>query len=455
MLGATLVRDIRQALSPGGALYLLGRGLEAAGLLRGGRWAYAASLARAERSTSRAVFKVLQWRQYHLERLHHLLGHPRVSDPLFSCAVAPAPASPRQDSAAGSFRANWAYSGLCVDVITRGRGSAPLRILLNGHELRNFVPHNLPVLPGFFSIIFKRPVVGTFPVRCTLEVRTEDGVALASGGATRVDLSVPHGTGTIGSLLTKGITVDKKGCFAVTASGIEDARARLLEIYAAARDAFDAVLGKRLFLLYGTLLGHVRDGDYIPGDDDFDVGYFSTATSAAAVKEEAKDMVVRLVRAGFVVSFNRLGRLFRIRRPGDSPEMHLDVSPVWQEDGMILAHPKACIRCVADDFVPAVGREFRGLPVYLPRRPERFLQEYYGPDWRVPDPAYSADRISVPTAALRSLDRTCVDGSDLRDMLARIGVAGGNGRGSGRLISIGTHDLYPLEEYERYCEWSV
>jgi hypothetical protein len=33
----------------------------------------------------------------------------------------------------------------------------------------------------------------------------------------------------------------------------------------------------------------------------------------------------------------------------------------------------------------------RGRKVYTPRRPEVFLEGYYGPGWRVPDPGYVSD----------------------------------------------------------------
>lgn len=33
-------------------------------------------------------------------------------------------------------------------------------------------------------------------------------------------------------------------------------------------------VGGRMFLLYGTALGAYRDGDFLPGDDDLDVGSF-------------------------------------------------------------------------------------------------------------------------------------------------------------------------------------
>lgn len=449
-----MIREVRHALSAGGATYLLGRVLERAGLLRAALWAHAASLTRAERSRGRSVFLVLQWRQYHVERLAHRLGRGRVADPLFECRAVPAPGTGTRWPVAGYFRAEWSYSGVRIDLISRRAGNRPVQLLLDGQELRTVLPRQLPGLPGFFSITIKRPVVAQFPALCGLEVRTGDGVPLTCRGATRVELSVPHGSGRIGELLADGAAVDKKGCFSVTGADIDAAQDRFLEIYAAVREAFDNVLGTPLFLLYGTLLGFVRDGDFIPGDDDFDVGYFSRVSDPDGVREEAKEIVVRLVDAGFVVSFNRLGRLFRIRRPGDPPELHLDVTPVWYEDGMVLAHPQACIPCEAGDFLPATEAELRGVRVHLPHRPERFLETYYGPGWKVPDPSYSTDRVPITAAALRKLDRTCVDGSDYREMLARVGGLVRNGRG-GRLISIGTHDLYPLKDYERNCEWSV
>lgn len=457
-LGVTLYRVIRQILTPGGRLFIFGWLLESLGSLRWARKAYVASLNFAERSRRRAVFMIVQWRQFHVERIFHRLGAPRVDDPLFACDISPLedPEDPENESRVGSagyYRLAWGYSGLQIDVYAKRTAAQPIRILVNGEVVRALGARKYPLLPGVLSFMIKRPVIAALPRASVLEVGAADGTPLRSRGHSRMALTIPHGTGELRNALLNGGGVDKKGCFIPSMAEVEEAQDEYLEIYAAARDAFDEVLGRKLFLTYGTLLGLVREGDFIPGDDDFDTGFFSTASTAEEVKAEAKDMVVQLVRAGFIVSFNRAGRLFRLRRPGDPPELHLDVNPLWYGQGRVWAHLRARLRLVPEDFVPAKTAMFRDTRVYLPHRPERFLEAYYGPGWRVPDPSYSNRRSILPATVQRYLDRTCVNGADFRDMVARID-AEGDGSG-GRLISIGSHPLYPLEDYERNCEWSV
>ncbi len=79
-------------------------------------------------------------------------------------------------------------------------------------------------------------------------------------------------------------------------------------------------------------------------------------------------MVVELVKAGFTVSFNRKGRLFRLQwEHGDTDGLHLDVRPVWFQDGRVWLHNHCSFPARREDFLPAAERPFRGTTVRVPR----------------------------------------------------------------------------------------
>ena len=130
---------------------------------------------------------------------------------------------------------------------------------------------------------------------------------------------MPHGDGRLFSLIEAGGTLSKKGEIDLSPAETKRREDRQLEIYSRVRAFFEETLGRPLLLLYGTLLGFQREGDIIVGDDDFDVGYVSDKTDPVAVKEETKEIIVELVRAGFTVSLNRRGRMFRVQLSPHEP----------------------------------------------------------------------------------------------------------------------------------------
>ncbi len=281
----------------------------------------------------------------------------------------------------------------------------------------------------------------------------DNGPVVPFRGASSAHVEIPHGNGTLFEVLDAGGSVNKKGFLAPTEQELRDRQQQYLEIYDEARKVFDEVVGTPLFLMYGTLLGCEREGDFIPGDDDFDVGYVSYRTDADAVREETQQLVVKLVLAGFTCSFNRSGRLFRLRRAGDEPGVHLDVRPVWYEGGHVWAHKHAHLPLTLEDFLPVEEGRLRGTPVYVPAQTVRFLEAYYGEGWKVPDPGYSNAGKGIPKFVNRNLNRVCIRPSEYYEMAEEIEAKRADHPNAGRLIATGLHPLYPLDEYNANCEW--
>ena len=245
-------------------------------------------------------------------------------------------------------------------------------------------------------------------------------------------------------IIGAGGKLDKKGVISPSLAQTQLRQERYLAIYERVRDFFEQELGRPLFLMYGTLLGYYRDGEFIPGDDDFDVGYVSDKTNPAAVKEEAKDLIVALVRAGFTVSFNRRGRLFRVQLDGDdADDCHIDVHHIWFQDGNLWAHNHLCMPASRDDFLPVVDGTLRGVRVSAPRVPEVFLRGNYGPGWRVPDPGFRYYPSQVDPSVRRNLNRALLTAGEYKELARRVEHVTAGSAGAGRLVSIGSQDLYP------------
>jgi SAM-dependent methyltransferase len=171
-------------------------------------------------------------------------------------------------------------------------------------------------------------------------------------------------------------------------------------------DAIGTVVGAleevdvRPFLAYGTLLGAVRQGDFIGHDSDADLGYVSEHDHPVDVSIESFRIQRRLTRMGFEIS-RYSGLAFKvIVRESDGSPRGLDVFGGFLRAGKLylmgeVGHPFRREWLEPRSEVTLAGRSFPA-----PHEPERLLEAMYGPDWRVPDPAY---KFETPRTAQRRL----------------------------------------------------
>jgi tetratricopeptide (TPR) repeat protein len=410
---------------------------------------YEVALNEAEASNDRWAFNVKQRWQFQYERCYHLLGESRVEDPLFDAAVDPA-GTPAVGTRriAGLFNAEFNYLGLSISGLLGSADCEHVNIFFNGEFLRAVNVTRDSFLPQF-KLTIKRKTMGLFPSRGILEVRTADGEQInGPGGAAHIVLSVPHGDGRLLSIIGDGGMLNKKGEIEPSPAEMKHREDRDLEIYSRVCAFFDEHFGRPLFLLYGTLLGYHRAGDFIPGDDDFDAGYVSDKTDPVAVKEEAKEIVVELVRAGFTVSLNRRGRLFRVQLEHNEPNgSHVDVHQIWFQDGNVWIHNVVAMPSGRENFLPVVDGRLRGVTVSVPRRPELFLRGNYGPGWTVPDPGFRYYPSEVNPAVRRNLDKALITVGEYKSLARRIQEELRDTPTAGRFVSIGSQDLYPLSDF--------
>jgi tetratricopeptide (TPR) repeat protein len=224
-------------------------------------------------------------------------------------------------------------------------------------------------------------LMNDFPQKSRLTLRANGRNLLTVGGADAVDLTVDQGSGKVNDKLDKGIAPTKKGTWPRTGTRLADRQERYLHVYQRAKQLLDEQ-GMKLWLCYGTLLGCYREGQFIPGDDDFDVSYVSVARDAAAFRKECLDVAFKLLQRGLDVNLSINGRLYKVGVDG----VWIDITPMWFFRGRAWAFDSHDV--TVDAIEPVRQADFLGQKVYIPRDSPAFLEDTYGPDWRIPQPQF-------------------------------------------------------------------
>lgn len=370
-------------------------------------------------------------------------GAPLV-DPLFDCSVAPAtPEGPTPriaTLATAQFHLEFSYMGLKVLALTKTPAEA-LVIEVDGIPLRR---SRLTYRDGQaeFHFTIKRETLAHFPPTSRLCLRLSDGRFLQScelGHEARLD--IPHGRGTLADQLALCGPLDKKGNLPPPPEVLAEKQLAYLRLYERANALFHEMWNAPLMLMCGTLLGQHRTGDFIPGDDDFDAGYISEATSGAAVKADAISRIETLARKGLTVVVNREGKPFRIADPETGPTLHIDVTPIFSDgQGHVLLHKMACLPMDLHGLRRNGPAEMHGTRVEKPHETEAFLAAYYGEDWATPNPNFSYSNHKLPRSAAKLLNQTCLSVAEQRALAARLKAEGLGAH----FIPLALQPLYPL-----------
>lgn len=380
------------------------------------------------------------------ERARYQLGRGRVEDPLFDVEVRPIAATGALQDPPGVAQVQVDHQGLRVAGAVVAGATDRIQVRLDDDVVRTVnLGRDAPV--ATFALVLRRATLARLPTSCRVQVVTGTGQVLPiQGHAEQVEVRCPTGDGTWGELRAAGVGLDKKGMLGRRAGETAAVQGDHLRLYATARDAF-AELGRSLFAFHGTLLGIHRDGDLLPDDDDFDVGYLSDADDPTGVRDEAVAIIEALVARGFTVSVNRRGRLFRLHHPDIGPaSFHLDVHPVWSDGTALFAANHLRMVASRDAFVPTAEVEVRGTRVLVPRDPEAFLESNYGPGWRTPDPGSVDDDTGVPAEVVETIARASLSPRHQHELRDRIAAARAVDPGSGRFVPIASQPLYPLQD---------
>jgi hypothetical protein len=188
----------------------------------------------------------------------------------------------------------------------------------------------------------------------------------------------------------------------MTSKVCRDYAAEYLEHYSKIRALFKSRFGYDLFFIGGSLLGLIRDGNFLENDRDMDIAYFSRQSTPDTVADEFYSIAEELISSGQPIDF--ITENIRIRPnyfvwsgPGDG--VKIDVMPYWESKGRLYRPTFVGYEGDSTIILPTKPATFLGREVLIPNRPDEKLAHVYGDTWKVPDKNFKKSSRTDPETA--------------------------------------------------------
>ena len=161
-------------------------------------------------------------------------------------------------------------------------------------------------------------------------------------------------------------------------------------------------MGLELFVTGGTLLGPVRDGRIMPGDDDVDLAYLSRHENPSDIALEGFALERALHAQGYETVRHSAGHL-QLLFPGEdgTDRFYLDIFTYFNTGGWFHGTFHARELTSKVPILPLRALTIQGRQLPAPAQPEALLAAIYGRGWKTPDPGF---RFVTPPDARRRYD---------------------------------------------------
>lgn len=207
-------------------------------------------------------------------------------------------------------------------------------------------------------------------------------------GSGRPDLTDERG---------RDVAVNKWGLMRHTFDGDLDMRQRVADSAVAVLEVMQEA-GYTAFVVGGTLLGAVRDGEILAHDDDADLAYLSPHSHPSDLVTENHALAELLVSRGFRVLRHSWSHLQVLRGSATEVDYYVDIFTAFYKNGHF--HEPIHVRApgLEDAILPLGEVTMHGHTFPAPHDPDAWLTACYGPTWRSPDPSF---KFETPLATRR------------------------------------------------------
>jgi|GEM_PF-1535168 len=253
-----------------------------------------------------------------------------------------------------------------------------------------------------FSFSFSDDLIEHFPINSSVKVFSQDGQELDSieevifsGNAESLDV--------LQEKISEDYFISKWGTIREKIN--KSASALFPELYTKLNDTFFDLTGYNLQISYGTLLGYVREGDFIKHDDDFDLTYVSLMKTLPSAIGEMLEIMDKLKSNGYGVSSNNGGQFFVSVSNDDGEFVVFDIFLAWCDE-FYNQYFMLTQQIEPSHVLPEMAVKFKEVDVFIPKNPEIILAGIYGDTWDVPDPYFNW---SGQTTAAQKLQEDAVN----------------------------------------------
>ena len=137
----------------------------------------------------------------------------------------------------------------------------------------------------------------------------------------------------------------------------------------------------QLYPIYGTLLGIVRDNDFISHDDDLDLAYISKYHTKKKILQELDQICKKLTSLGLLVK--RFGFNGQLHVMSPSKKQKIDIWTSWTEDGKYYLTYTIDGEIKEDQVLPLKSITFKNQELLIPQQPESIFEVLYH-TWKTP-----------------------------------------------------------------------
>ena len=197
------------------------------------------------------------------------------------------------------------------------------------------------------------------------------------------------------------LAVDKGGRLQRDFSNTEDsARVEIMDALEQVMQDLTEKCGLQTYLMYGCLLGAVRNGHMIGHDSDADVAYLSAYTHPFDIIRECTTAIRTMKSLGWKV-VKMSGANFKVWVPlPDGRRCGIDVFGSFHIGDSFYVTGSLTGTLDRSALLPFGTVTLEGREITAPAKPEEVLAFAYGPSWRVPDPAFHFDHDPVDVSRM-------------------------------------------------------